>query len=119
MPIHAYAAPAAGAPLEPFEYEPGPLALHDVEVAASHCGICHSDLHLIDNDWGNATYPLVPSHEGIGEVVAGRPMMREMLSFAARHAIASQTEAMPMVEVNAALARLRTSQVRYRLVLTR
>ena len=40
MPIHAYAARAAGAPLEPFDYEPGPLGPRDVEVAVSHCGIC-------------------------------------------------------------------------------
>jgi uncharacterized zinc-type alcohol dehydrogenase-like protein len=70
MPIHAYAAPAAGAPLEPFEYEPGPLGPHEIEVAVTHCGICHSDLHLIDNDWGNTSYPLVPGHEVIGEVAA-------------------------------------------------
>lgn len=70
MPIHAYAAPAVGAPLEPFEYDPGPLGPREIEVAVTHCGICHSDLHLIDNDWGNATYPLVPGHEVIGEVAA-------------------------------------------------
>jgi len=70
MPIHAYAAAAAGTPLEPFDYEPEPLGAHDIEVAVSHCGICHSDLHLIDDDWGNATYPLVPGHEVVGEVIA-------------------------------------------------
>jgi len=70
MPIHAYAATAAGTPLGPFAYEPEPLGSHGIEISVSHCGICHSDLHLIDNDWGNSTYPLVPGHEVVGEVIA-------------------------------------------------
>lgn len=41
-----------------------------MEVKISHCGICHSDLHLIDDDWGTSRYPLVPGHEIVGEVVA-------------------------------------------------
>lgn len=64
--INAYAAPAAGKPLEPFSYEPRPLRSRDVEVAISHCGICHSDLHLVNNDWRMSRYPLVPGHEITG-----------------------------------------------------
>jgi uncharacterized zinc-type alcohol dehydrogenase-like protein len=41
-----------------------------VEIEISHCGICHSDLHLIDNDWASSTYPLVPGHEIVGTIVA-------------------------------------------------
>jgi len=70
MTIHAYAAAEAGAPLAPFEYEPEPLAAHEVEIAITHCGICHSDLSLIDNAWGNTTFPLVPGHEIVGEISA-------------------------------------------------
>lgn len=66
--INAYAAPAAGKPLEPFSYEPRPLRSRDVEVAISHCGICHSDLHLVNNDWHMSRYPLVPGHEIIGTI---------------------------------------------------
>jgi uncharacterized zinc-type alcohol dehydrogenase-like protein len=66
----AFAAPATKQALVPFAYEPAPLAPADVEVEISHCGICHSDLHLIDDDWSTSTYPLVPGHEIVGTVVA-------------------------------------------------
>lgn len=68
--IRAWAVKTAGAPLERFDYEPGPLGPEEVEVAVEYCGICHSDLSMIDNEWGIAVYPLVPGHEIIGRVVA-------------------------------------------------
>jgi uncharacterized zinc-type alcohol dehydrogenase-like protein len=71
--IHAWAAKAAGARLEPFEYDPGPLGDEQVEIAIEHCGICHSDLSMLDNEWGMTVYPFVPGHEGIGRVVARGP----------------------------------------------
>jgi hypothetical protein len=40
----------------------------DVEIAVEHCGVCHSDLSVLDNEWGITTYPLVPGHEAIGRV---------------------------------------------------
>jgi uncharacterized zinc-type alcohol dehydrogenase-like protein len=70
MTIHAFAAPAAKAALAPFDYEPERLAADDVEIVISHVGICHSDIHLLDNDWGGGRYPLVPGHEIVGTVVA-------------------------------------------------
>jgi uncharacterized zinc-type alcohol dehydrogenase-like protein len=66
--IAAYAALAAKQPLSPYVYEPSPLLDTEVEVEISHCGICHSDLHLIDNDWRTSSYPLVPGHEVVGIV---------------------------------------------------
>jgi uncharacterized zinc-type alcohol dehydrogenase-like protein len=68
--IRAWAAPAAGQRLEPFEYEPGPLGDDDIEIAVEYCGICHSDLSMIDNAWGISAYPQVPGHEAVGRVVA-------------------------------------------------
>lgn len=68
--VKAWAAPAAGKPLEPFEYDPGPLGPDDIEAAVEFCGICHSDLSVIDNEWGNSVYPTVPGHEVIGRVTA-------------------------------------------------
>ncbi|MFO0848638.1 MAG: NAD(P)-dependent alcohol dehydrogenase [Gemmataceae bacterium] len=68
--VKAWAAPAAGKPLEPFEYDPGPLGPDDIEVAVEFCGICHSDLSVIDNEWGNSVYPTVPGHEVVGRVTA-------------------------------------------------
>jgi uncharacterized zinc-type alcohol dehydrogenase-like protein len=70
MGVKAYAVKAAKGKLEPFEYEPGPLGAHEVEVKVSHCGVCHSDLAMIDNDWGFSHYPLVPGHEVVGTVAA-------------------------------------------------
>lgn len=68
MGIKGYAAKGPKQELEPFEYEPGPLGRHEVEVEVSHCGICHSDLAMIDNDWGFTAYPLVPGHEVVGTI---------------------------------------------------
>lgn len=68
--IRAYAAPSAGAPLQPFEFDPGPLGAEQVEVAVTHCGICHSDLSMLDNEWGNSRYPLVAGHEIVGTITA-------------------------------------------------
>lgn len=70
MTFRAYAAPAAGKELEPITLErPAELGPFDVEIAVDCCGICHSDIHLIDNDWKISSYPLVPGHEVIGTVV--------------------------------------------------
>jgi uncharacterized zinc-type alcohol dehydrogenase-like protein len=70
MAITAYAAKAAGKPLEKFQYEPDELGPFDIEVKITHCGICHSDIHLIDNDWQMSQYPLIAGHEIIGTVAA-------------------------------------------------
>ncbi len=68
--IHAYAAHSAGATLEPFEYDPGPIGDEMVEIQVSYCGICHSDLSMLNNDWGISQYPFVPGHEVVGQVAA-------------------------------------------------
>jgi alcohol/geraniol dehydrogenase (NADP+) len=68
--IQGYAVYAAGAELLPLKYEAGELRPQDIEVRISHCGVCHSDVHLIDNDWGMSRYPFIPGHEIIGTVSA-------------------------------------------------
>ncbi len=68
--IQGLAAHSAGAELLPFRYDPGDLGPLDVEIQISHCGVCHSDLHLIANDWGISQYPFIPGHEIIGTVAA-------------------------------------------------
>jgi len=68
--IQGLAAHAAGAELLSFKYDPGELGAQEVEIAISHCGVCHSDLHLIANDWGISQYPFIPGHEIIGKVKA-------------------------------------------------
>jgi uncharacterized zinc-type alcohol dehydrogenase-like protein len=68
--FHGWAATSAKTALVPFSYEPAELGPNDVEIAVSHCGICHSDLHLVDNGWNISKYPFVPGHEVVGRVVA-------------------------------------------------
>jgi alcohol/geraniol dehydrogenase (NADP+) len=71
--FHGWAARSAGAPLELIEYDAGPLRPEQVQVRVESCGICHSDLSMLHNDWGNSTFPLVPGHEVIGVVEAAGP----------------------------------------------
>lgn len=64
-----YAATSPESPLAPWSFkrrEVGPL---DVRFDISHCGVCHSDLHLARNEWGFSNYPMVPGHELVGHVV--------------------------------------------------
>jgi len=68
--IQGLAAHAAGSELLPLRYDPGKLGPHEVEIAITHCGVCHSDLHLIANDWGISQYPFIPGHEIVGTVAA-------------------------------------------------
>ena len=68
MKIRAYSAAAADQPLVPSWIErrnPGP---HDVGIEIEFCGICHSDIHQVRDEWGNSLYPMVPGHEIIGRV---------------------------------------------------
>lgn len=65
----AYAAKEAGGLLEPFEFKVGELGPEEVELKVLSCGICHSDLSVLENHWGMTQYPLVPGHEAIGEVL--------------------------------------------------
>jgi uncharacterized zinc-type alcohol dehydrogenase-like protein len=68
--IRGYATHAAGAELLAYRYEAGELGADEVEVRISHCGVCRSDLHLIDNDWQVSKFPFVPGHEIVGTVEA-------------------------------------------------
>jgi uncharacterized zinc-type alcohol dehydrogenase-like protein len=68
--FNAYAATAAHGSLQPFSFDPGEIGPEEVEIKVSHCGLCHSDLSMLDNDWGMSQYPFVPGHEVTGTVVA-------------------------------------------------
>jgi len=70
MASRGYAAQVAKAPLAPFTFErraPGP---RDVQIEIAFCGVCHSDLHQVRDEWGGAIFPMVPGHEIVGTVVA-------------------------------------------------
>lgn len=70
MNVSAYAANGPHEKLEAFSYEMGDLGPEQVDVKVINCGLCHSDLSMINNDWGMTAYPIVPGHEIVGEVIA-------------------------------------------------
>jgi uncharacterized zinc-type alcohol dehydrogenase-like protein len=65
-----YASFKKGESLRAIEFDPGELGAEQAEVAVEYCGICHSDVSMLDNDWGMTKYPIVPGHEVVGKVVA-------------------------------------------------
>lgn len=67
---HGYAAMTAKGALTPFAFERRAAGPHDVTLDILYCGICHSDLFFVDNDWGMSLYPMVPGHEIVGRVTA-------------------------------------------------
>ena len=70
IPTKGYAAQTAGDTLAPYNFErrtPGP---HDVHIEILFCGVCHTDIHFLNNDWGISLYPMVPGHEIVGKVIA-------------------------------------------------
>ncbi len=66
---NGFAAFNPGAPLKPFNYHLPELKPFEILVEISHCGLCHTDLYMIDNSWKRSTYPLVPGHEIVGKVI--------------------------------------------------
>lgn len=76
--IKGYAATEKGRALVPFEFDPGELGAEQVEIKVEYCGICHSDLSMLDNEWGMSTYPLVAGHEVVGRIVAAGPQAKRV-----------------------------------------
>ncbi|RNF51690.1 NAD(P)-dependent alcohol dehydrogenase [Marinomonas hwangdonensis] len=66
----SYAALSATTPLVPFSFERRALREDDVNIDILYCGVCHSDIHIAESDWGPSEYPVVPGHEIIGRVMA-------------------------------------------------
>jgi uncharacterized zinc-type alcohol dehydrogenase-like protein len=80
MRVTAYAAPAAGEPLAPTTIERREVGANDVLIEIAYAGICHSDIHTVQGDWGPQQYPLAPGHEIVGTVA-------EIGSDVTRHAV--------------------------------
>jgi alcohol/geraniol dehydrogenase (NADP+) len=68
--INAWVAPAAKQKFVRQQIDLGPLGPEEVEIEVAHCGICHSDLSVLDNEWGNSQFPAVLGHEVVGRVTA-------------------------------------------------
>lgn len=73
----AYGSREAHAALVPIEIERRELRSDDVAIKIAYCGVCHTDLHIANNDWGTTTYPVVPGHEIVGHVTAIGPQVTE------------------------------------------
>lgn len=63
-----YAAPEKKAALEPFSFERRAVGANDILIEIQFCGVCHSDIHQVNDDWGGSIYPMVPGHEIVGRV---------------------------------------------------
>ncbi len=66
--VQAYAAHAVKEPLAPFQFQRREPGLNDVLIEIHYCGVCHSDIHQARDEWGGATFPMVPGHEIVGVV---------------------------------------------------
>lgn len=66
--IAAYAAKSAESRLEPFFISQKELGPHDIQIEILYCGVCHTDIHFVKNEWKNTIYPVVPGHEIVGRV---------------------------------------------------
>jgi len=67
---HGYAARSEESGLAPIEFERRELRADDVAIEIDYCGVCHTDIHFVQNDWGGTVYPVVPGHEIVGRVTA-------------------------------------------------
>ncbi|MDJ0277673.1 NAD(P)-dependent alcohol dehydrogenase [Sphingomonas sp. 2R-10] len=65
-----YAAKHSFSRLKPIEIERDPPKANEVQIDVLYCGVCHSDIHQCENDWGNTVYPCMPGHEVVGRVSA-------------------------------------------------
>lgn len=68
METSAYGAASAVSPLTPLKIPRRAVGPHDVLIDIAFCGICHSDIHFVRNEWGNGVYPAVPGHEIVGRI---------------------------------------------------
>lgn len=68
--VKAYGAKTSDAALEELQIERREVKSKDVKIKIDYCGVCHSDIHTVRNDWGGSKYPVIPGHEIIGTVEA-------------------------------------------------
>jgi alcohol dehydrogenase (NADP+) len=66
--VKGYAAQEASADLVPFSFERREVGAHDVAIDILYCGVCHSDIHQVRDEWGGSMFPMVPGHEIVGRV---------------------------------------------------
>ena len=69
IPVNSYTAMSSNTPLEAYNFERRAVGPDDVQIDILFCGVCHSDLHQVKNEWGGSQYPMVPGHEIVGKVL--------------------------------------------------
>lgn len=69
LPTKAYAAQKAGLALGPFNLQRREVGPHDLQIDILFCGVCHSDIHQVRDEWGGSIFPMVPGHEIVGRIV--------------------------------------------------
>ena len=72
-----FAAQNASSQLAPFQFARREVGAKDVMIEIDFCGVCHSDIHQVRDEWGGSVFPMVPGHEIVGHVTAGRESGRE------------------------------------------
>ncbi|HWB01414.1 MAG TPA: NAD(P)-dependent alcohol dehydrogenase [Verrucomicrobiales bacterium] len=68
--VRAWVARGPKQPMSLEIFDLGPLGAEEVEVAVEHCGLCHSDVSVLNNEWGISQYPVIPGHEVVGRITA-------------------------------------------------
>ena len=76
--IKSYSASGPKARVIPTNIERRPVGPNDVQIAIEHCGVCHTDIHFVNNDWGMTNYPVVPGHEIVGRVTEVGSAVKEL-----------------------------------------
>jgi uncharacterized zinc-type alcohol dehydrogenase-like protein len=104
--VNAYAAPAAGQPLTPTTIERREVGPNDVLIQIQYAGICHSDIHTVNGDWGRQPFPLVPGHEIVGVVT-------EVGSAVAKHQVGARVGVGCMVNSCGQCTNCRNSDEQY------
>jgi uncharacterized zinc-type alcohol dehydrogenase-like protein len=75
--VTGYAAKHSFSRLKKYEFERAEAKAHEVEIDVLYCGVCHSDVHQVKNEWSNTVYPCVPGHEIVGRVTKVGPAVRK------------------------------------------
>ena len=76
--VKGYAAYKPGEELKAFEYELGPLGDNQVDIKIEYCGVCYTDISMLNNEWGWTQYPFIPGHEIVGIVEAVGVNVKEL-----------------------------------------
>ena len=66
---YGYAAYDSKTPLRSFNFERREVGPQDVQIEIHYCGVCHTDIHQVRDEWGGSQFPMVPGHEIVGRVL--------------------------------------------------